>query len=52
MLQAAMDCDYDTYIKLVSPELTVFDKASNGYLMRGMDFHKFFFDNSMIYVYR
>ncbi|XP_027042895.1 calcium/calmodulin-dependent protein kinase type II delta chain-like isoform X1 [Pocillopora damicornis] len=37
--------DFDTYSKLVDPHVTAFEPASNGNLVEGLEFHKFYFDN-------
>lgn len=45
VLQAIADWDYETYIKLVSPELTCFEPEAIGNMVVGLEFHKYFFDN-------
>nr|5IG4_A Chain A, Predicted protein [Nematostella vectensis]5IG4_B Chain B, Predicted protein [Nematostella vectensis]5IG4_C Chain C, Predicted protein [Nematostella vectensis]5IG4_D Chain D, Predicted protein [Nematostella vectensis]5IG4_E Chain E, Predicted protein [Nematostella vectensis]5IG4_F Chain F, Predicted protein [Nematostella vectensis]5IG4_G Chain G, Predicted protein [Nematostella vectensis] len=39
--------DYDTYSKLVDPHVTCFEPFSNGNLVEGLEFHKFYFDNTL-----
>ena len=33
------------YSKFVDPQLTCFEPEACGYLIEGIDFHKFYFDN-------
>lgn len=33
--------------KLVDPQMTCFEQESNGNLIEGLAFHKFYFDNGM-----
>uniref|UniRef100_F1KXA6 Calcium/calmodulin-dependent protein kinase type II n=1 Tax=Ascaris suum TaxID=6253 RepID=F1KXA6_ASCSU len=43
----AISCkDYDSYAKLCDPSMTCFEPEALGNLIEGMDFHKFYFDNS------
>ncbi|XP_020902743.1 calcium/calmodulin-dependent protein kinase type II delta chain isoform X2 [Exaiptasia diaphana] len=37
--------DFETYSKLVDPHVTAFEPVSNGNLVEGLEFHKFYFDN-------
>jgi len=37
--------DWDTYAELCDPTLTCFEPEARGQLVRGMDFHRFYFDN-------
>ncbi|XP_039273130.1 calcium/calmodulin-dependent protein kinase type II delta chain-like isoform X5 [Styela clava] len=46
ILQAKSDCDFEAYCKLVSPDMSCFEPETQGNLVRGIDFHKFFFDNN------
>ncbi|XP_050393885.1 calcium/calmodulin-dependent protein kinase type II delta chain isoform X7 [Patella vulgata] len=45
LLQAITGGDYDTYTKLIDPNLTSFEPEALGNLIVGMDFHKFYFDH-------
>jgi calcium/calmodulin-dependent protein kinase (CaM kinase) II len=42
---AMMRGDYDTFSKLVDPQMTCFEPESHGNLVEGLVFHKFYFDN-------
>ncbi|GAB6018835.1 hypothetical protein CHUAL_000496 [Chamberlinius hualienensis] len=46
LLDAINTGDYETYTKISDPHLTAFEPESLGHLVEGMDFHKFYFDNS------
>jgi calcium/calmodulin-dependent protein kinase (CaM kinase) II len=37
--------DYEAYTKFVDPQMTCFEPEARGYMIEGMDFHKFYFDN-------
>ncbi|PFX29884.1 Calcium/calmodulin-dependent protein kinase type II subunit delta [Stylophora pistillata] len=37
--------DFETYSKLIDPHVTAFEPVSNGNLVEGLEFHKFYFDN-------
>lgn len=50
VLQAVTDCDYETYVKLVSPELTCFEPPAIGNIVEGLEFHKYFFDNGLSHI--
>ncbi|ESO88970.1 hypothetical protein LOTGIDRAFT_106573 [Lottia gigantea] len=45
LLQAITSGDFDTYTKLIDPNLTSFEPEALGNLIVGMDFHKFYFDH-------
>jgi calcium/calmodulin-dependent protein kinase (CaM kinase) II len=45
LLKAVSDCDWKRYAELCHPSLTCFEPESNGLLVKGLDFHKFYFDN-------
>jgi len=38
------------YSKLVDPQLTCFEPETCGNLIDGLDFHRFYFDNGIIYL--
>ncbi|KAI6227423.1 Calcium/calmodulin-dependent protein kinase [Aphelenchoides fujianensis] len=45
----AISCkDFDAYSRLCDPAMTCFEPETLGNLIEGMDFHKFYFDNSSI----
>lgn len=46
LLESIRIGDYETYCKLVSSELTCFEPETKGHLVKGLDFHKFYFENS------
>ncbi|KAJ3284924.1 hypothetical protein HDU79_007743 [Rhizoclosmatium sp. JEL0117] len=43
LLEAAVSGDWATYASLVSPELTCFEAEAGCHLVKGLDFHKFYF---------
>jgi len=45
LTQAMMAGDYESYTKLVDPQMTCFEPESCGNLIEGMEFHKFYFTN-------
>eukprot|EP00984_Skeletonema_dohrnii_P017962 scaffold8281_cov111-Skeletonema_dohrnii-CCMP3373.AAC.7 len=44
LLNAISRCDYHTYNELCADDLTAFEPESNGMLISGKSFHKFYFD--------
>jgi hypothetical protein len=44
LLNAISQCDYQTYNELCADDLTAFEPESNGMLICGKSFHKFYFD--------
>ncbi|KAL7495397.1 hypothetical protein ACHAWT_003897 [Skeletonema menzelii] len=44
LLNAISRCDYETYNDLCANDLTAFEPESNGMLISGKSFHKFYFD--------
>ncbi|CAK1553736.1 unnamed protein product [Leptosia nina] len=46
LLDAINNGDYETYSKLCDPHVTSFDPDSLGNLIEGVEFHKFFIDNT------
>ena len=44
LLDAISRCDYQTYNELCADDLTAFEPESNGMLICGKRFHKFYFD--------
>ena len=44
LLNAISQCDYATYNDLCANDLTAFEPESNGMLISGKSFHKFYFD--------
>jgi len=42
---AMMKGDFETFSKLVDPQMTCFEPESNGNLIEGLAFHRFYFDN-------
>ena len=45
LLDAIANADWATYERLCAPDLSAFEPEACGYLVEGMDFHKFYFDN-------
>jgi len=45
LLTSVTEGNYDSYTKLVDPQLTCFEPESCGNLIEGLEFHKFYFDN-------
>ncbi|KAJ3208654.1 Calcium/calmodulin-dependent protein kinase type II subunit delta [Entophlyctis luteolus] len=43
LLAAAVDGDWATYKTLVSEDLTCFEAEAGSHLVKGLDFHKFYF---------
>ncbi|CAH3030105.1 unnamed protein product [Porites evermanni] len=45
LITSATAGDFETYCKLVDPQVTSFEPVSRGNLVEGLQFHKFYFDN-------
>lgn len=45
LITSITTADYETYTKLVDPHVTAFEPESQGCLIEGLEFHKFYFDN-------
>lgn len=45
LLTAVATGDFESYTKLVDPQLTCFEPETCGNLIEGLDFHRFYFDN-------
>jgi calcium/calmodulin-dependent protein kinase (CaM kinase) II len=46
LLTAIATGDFESYTKLVDPQLTCFEPETCGNLIEGLDFHRFYFDNA------
>jgi ketosteroid isomerase-like protein len=44
LLDAIARSDWQTYEELCDPSITCFEPEAKGHLVRGLDFHKFYFD--------
>ncbi|HET6327959.1 MAG TPA: DUF4440 domain-containing protein [Planctomycetaceae bacterium] len=44
LLNSIADQDWSAYTRLCDPSLTCFEPESRGQLVKGMDFHKFYFE--------
>ena len=44
LLDAIAAADWETYTALCDPMLSAFEPESQGHLIEGMDFHKYYFD--------
>ncbi len=44
LLRAIAEADWNTYKELCDPDLTAFEPEAHGQLVKGLDFHKFYFD--------
>lgn len=38
--------DWETYVSLCDPEMTCFEPETKGHLVEGMEFHRFYFENT------
>jgi len=47
ILDAVNSGDFETYTKLCDPSITAFEPEALGNLVEGIEFHKFYFDNSI-----
>jgi len=47
ILDAVNSGDFETYTKLCDPAITAFEPEALGNLVEGIEFHKFYFDNSI-----
>ncbi|KAI9103814.1 Calcium/calmodulin dependent protein kinase II association-domain-containing protein [Phlyctochytrium arcticum] len=43
LLQSVVDGDWDTYVSLVSQDMTAFEPEGGEHQIQGLDFHKFYF---------
>lgn len=46
LLECIASGDWDTYTDLCDPALTCFEPETQGHLVSGLEFHKFYFDNN------
>ena len=46
LLDSIVAGDWETYISLCDPALTCFEPETKGHLIEGMQFHRFYFENS------
>ena len=46
LLDSITSCDYATYKTICHPSLTCIEAETRGELVEGLEFHKFYFDNS------
>lgn len=44
LLNAILECDYETYNELCADDITAFEAEANGMLISGKSFHKYYFD--------
>jgi len=44
LLDSIAKGDWETYAELCDPTITAFEPEGRGHLIRGLDFHKFYFD--------
>jgi calcium/calmodulin-dependent protein kinase (CaM kinase) II len=44
LIEAIRILDYETYASLCSPNMTCFDPEARGTRVKGLDFHRFYFD--------
>ncbi|XP_053195517.1 LOW QUALITY PROTEIN: calcium/calmodulin-dependent protein kinase type II subunit beta [Scomber japonicus] len=47
LIEAVNNGDFEAYAKICDPGLTSFEPEGLGNLVEGMDFHRFYFDNSL-----
>eukprot|EP01147_Barroeca_monosierra_P006709 gene6709-7556_t len=45
LIEAINSGDWDTYASIVDPSISCFEPEAAGVLVKGLDFHKFFFDH-------
>lgn len=48
VIQAIMQGDWDKYSKMCAKDMTCFEPEAQGCLVKGLAFHKFYFDNGML----
>ena len=46
LLDSIAGGDWETYVSLCDPALTCFEPETMGHIVEGLDFHKFYFDNT------
>lgn len=44
LLDSIAQCDYETYKELCADDITAFEPESNGMMITGLSFHKYYFD--------
>jgi len=47
LLQAIQDADFETYVKLTDSSITCFEPEAQGQLIKGQEFHRFYFENGI-----
>lgn len=47
LLQSIQDSDYEAYTKLTDPSLSAFEPETQGQLVKGHEFQRFYFENGM-----
>lgn len=47
LLQSIQDSDFDAYTKLTDPSLSAFEPETQGQLVKGQEFQRFYFENGM-----
>jgi len=47
LLQAIQDADFETYVKLTDSSITCFEPEAHGQLIKGQEFHRFYFENGI-----
>ncbi|XP_077999528.1 calcium/calmodulin-dependent protein kinase type II delta chain-like [Glandiceps talaboti] len=48
LLDAIANGDFDAYTKLCDPNLSCFEPEAVGHLVKGLKFHKYYFDNGIL----
>ncbi|MCH7905639.1 MAG: nuclear transport factor 2 family protein [Armatimonadetes bacterium] len=46
LLDSISSGDWETYVSLCDPALTCFEPETKGHLVEGMEFHRFYFENT------
>ena len=46
LLDSIAGGDWETYVSLCDPALTCFEPETMGHIVEGLEFHKFYFDNT------
>lgn len=44
LLESIARADWNAYLELVDPSITCFEPEARGHLVKGLEFHKFYFD--------
>ena len=52
LLSALTSGDFETFSRLCDSKITCFEPESLGNLVEGMDFHKFYFDNCKLKIFK